>query len=62
MVYAHPNGVDYVANFEQHGWLQWPAIEDGWILRRRCSATIADTSYELPLRLADLAVRLSGVR
>lgn len=61
IVYAHPNGTDYVANFEEHGWRQWPAVEDGWLSRRGCPATTADKCEELPPKLADLALRLSGV-
>lgn len=61
IVYAHPNGRDYVANFEEHGWVTWPAAEDGWLSKRGCSATTVDQCEELSPKLGSLALRLSGV-
>jgi hypothetical protein len=60
VVYAHPDGTTYVANFED-GWRQWPAEQDGWRRRRACSATTADACEELEPRLGALALALSGV-
>lgn len=61
VVWLHPNGKDYVANFEEHGWQKWPAVAAGWQSRQGCPATLVDECEELPPRLADLALRLSGV-
>jgi hypothetical protein len=61
IVYADPDGVHYVANFSELGWQRWPAQQDGWLSKRGCAATTADQCEELPPRLADLALRLSGV-
>ena len=60
-VYADRDGAHYVAFFEHGGWLRWPAVEGGWAERRPCAANAADGCDELPARLADLALRLSGV-
>lgn len=62
IVYAHPNGSDYVANFTELGWQQWPAVEDGWLSKKGCSATAVDKCEELSTKLGDLALRLSGVK
>lgn len=62
VVYLHPNGHDYVANFTEQGWIQWPAVQDGWLSKRGCSAGTADTCQELDPHLSYLALRLSGVR
>lgn len=62
IVWLHPNGKDYVANFEGPGWQQWPAVQDGWLSRRGCSATTVDTCDELDTRHGNLALRLSGVK
>lgn len=61
LVYAAPDGHDYVARFDEHGWLRWPAEADGWSRRRRCTEAEADEADELPAHLAALALRLSGV-
>jgi hypothetical protein len=60
VVYLHPNGRDYVANFTELGWLRWPAERDGWTERHGCSAELAASCAELEPRLAALALRLSG--
>jgi hypothetical protein len=60
VVYAHQDGVTYVAGFEDDWW-RWPAVQHGWRSRVRCSEATADSAEELPPRLADLALRLSGV-
>jgi hypothetical protein len=61
IVYAHHGGHDYVALFGADGWWRWPAVADGWLSRRGCSATLADGCEELEPKLAALALRLSGV-
>jgi len=64
-VYADRDGAHYLAYFEDHhgsgGWWRWQAIAGGWAERRPCAASAADGCDELPARLADLALRLSGV-
>jgi hypothetical protein len=60
IVYAHPNGADYVALIGDQ-WYRWPADHDGWRARVGCPASTADLCWELPPKLADLALRLSGV-
>jgi hypothetical protein len=62
IVYLHPDGVHYVANFTEGGWFQWPACEDGWLSKRPCSATTVDRCEELEPKLGSLALRLSGVK
>jgi hypothetical protein len=62
VVYAHPDGRDYVAWFDEPlDWQQWPAEQDGWRRRHACPATTADGCSELEPRLGALALRLSGV-
>jgi hypothetical protein len=61
VVFLHPNGSDYVANFEELGWQRWPAVAHGWLSKQGCPATLADSCEELEPRLGDLALRLSGV-
>ena len=61
VVYTHPNGVDYVANFEDGGFQRWPAVADGWKSRRGCPASLVDQCEELEPKLGALALRLSGV-
>jgi hypothetical protein len=58
-VYVDPDGVHYVALFED-SWYRWPAIEHGWAQRRGCPASAVDACEELPAVLADFALRLSG--
>lgn len=60
VVYAHSNGIDYVALIGER-WVKWPAMQDGWLSRQGCPATLADQCDEVPPKLADLALRLSGV-
>lgn len=60
IVYAHPNGTDYVALIGEQ-WRRWPAMQNGWLVRQGCPATLADQCEELPPKLGDLALRLSGV-
>lgn len=64
VVYADPDGVHYVALFEDAdddgAWWRWPSIAGGWSERRRCSEDVADACDELPATLARLALRLSG--
>jgi hypothetical protein len=61
VVYAHPDGRDYVANFPEDGWFKWPAEHQGWTRRQSCQESLADECEELEPRLAHLALRLSGV-
>lgn len=61
IVYAHPNGTDYVALINEQ-WRRWPAVEHGWLSRQGCPPSLAEQCSELEPRLADLALRLSGVR
>jgi hypothetical protein len=61
ITFLHPNGHDYVANFEELDWQRWPAVAHGWLSRQGCPATLVDQCYELEPRLGDLALRLSGV-
>lgn len=60
VVYAHPDGLTYVARFED-SWYRWPAIGQGWATRRHGTEAMAAGCDELPPRLAALALRLSGV-
>jgi hypothetical protein len=65
LVYAAPDGASYVAHFddavEDDPWYCWPAVAHGWRQRVRCSEATADDAEELPPRLGELALRLSGV-
>ena len=61
VVYADPDGVHYVANFTEQGWIRWPAEHDGWQRRKPCGAELAERCEELPRVLAELALLLSGV-
>lgn len=62
LVYLVPGGKDYAANFEEHGWQRWPACNNGWAERQRCREPDEEERVELPPRLAQLALRLSGVQ
>lgn len=64
-VYADPDGLHYVALFEDELlgvglWWRWPAVAHGWRARHGCSEAAADACSELPARLARLALKLSG--
>lgn len=66
LVYATPDGEQYVARFDDEedtaeSWTMWPAERNGWASRRRCPQARLDDCDELPPRLAELALRLSGV-
>ena len=61
IVYGVAGGKDYIARFDEDGWLRWPAKADGWRDRKRASEDDVDTDRELPSDLAMLALRLSGV-
>lgn len=60
LVCEHQDGATYVAHFDD-AWYRWPAVADGWQQRVRCSESTAEAAEELPPRLAELALRLSGV-
>ena len=59
IVYAHPDGVTYVAIIGED-WFRWPAAADGWRLRVRCPASLAEDCEELSPRLAHLALQLQS--
>ena len=61
VVFAHPNGIDYVANFTEQGWLRWPAVAKGWLSRQGCPPSLAEQCEELSPRLGRIALLLSGV-
>lgn len=61
VVWAHPNGADYVANFSEQGWKKWPAVQEGWKSRQGCPAGLVEQCEELSPKLGELALRLSGV-
>ena len=61
LVYGDEHGTHYLAHFEGEGWVSWPAERGGWARRRSASEHDADPDRQLPLRLAYLALRLSGV-
>lgn len=61
IAYAHPDGRQYIARFDEGGWFQWPARAEGWGARKPASENDIDTDRELPSDLATLALRLSGV-
>lgn len=62
VVYLHPNGRDYLAVDADGAWWRWPAERGGWSYRQRHEPPDDESFTELPSRLADLALRLSGVR
>lgn len=61
VVFAHPDGVDYVAVGDDKRIWRWPARANGWKARKRGSEDDVDTNRELPSDLAHLALRLSNV-
>jgi hypothetical protein len=66
MVFAHPDGVTYVAHIHSATlgtsyWYRWPAEAGGWTLRVRCSATLHEECWEYDAFHAALALSLSGV-
>jgi hypothetical protein len=61
VVFAHPDGTHYIANFEELDWQRWPAVAHGWLSRQGCPSTLVDSCHELEPKLGDLALRLSGV-
>ena len=58
VVYAHPNGHDYVAEVDGFGWVRWPAERNGWRSRKNCEPAEAEWD-ELPWRQSRLALRLT---
>lgn len=63
VVYLVPGGTLYLAWFsESDRWYEWPAMQDGWTVRRAATSSAAADAVELPPDLATLALRLSGVR
>lgn len=61
IVYAHPDGRSYVGLIGER-WYKWPAEQHGWVLRQGCPASLAEQCEELPPRLGDMALRLSGAQ
>lgn len=61
VVYGVPGGKDYIARFDDAGWVQWPAQQDGWAKRKTGKEADVDPAYTLPPKNAKLALRLSGV-
>jgi hypothetical protein len=61
MVFAHPDGASYLGHFDDLGWVCWPAEAGGWARRIACREPEEDECWELEPRLAQLALRLSGV-
>jgi hypothetical protein len=61
IVYGIAGGKDYIARFDELGWLSWPATQDGWAKRKSGKESDVDTSRELDPKHAALALRLSGV-
>jgi uncharacterized protein YbdZ (MbtH family) len=62
IVFVHPDGKTYVAVDDDGQWLRWPAEAGGWARRVACREPGEDACWELEPRLAQLALRLSGVR
>jgi hypothetical protein len=60
IVYGAPGGKDYIARFDEGGWLRWPAVQDGWAKRKTGHENDVDTSRELDTFHGSLALRLSG--
>lgn len=61
VVYAHPDGVHYLATWDDGKLWQWPAKANGWNERKAGKESDVDTSRELEPFNAALALRLSGV-
>jgi hypothetical protein len=61
IVYAHPDGVNYLAAWDDGKYWQWPAKDGGWKDRKAGKEADVDTSRELDPQHARLALRLSGV-
>lgn len=61
IVYGVPHKYEYIARFDELGWVVWPACEDGWAKRKTGHESDVDTSRELSPEHARLALRLSGV-
>lgn len=51
----------YLACFADGVWFRWPACEHGWLARRPAKEDDSDPNAELEVRLARLALLLSGV-
>lgn len=62
VVYGVAHKHEYIARFDELGWLTWPAKERGWDERRSGKESDVDTRRELPPENARLALRLSGVK
>lgn len=61
VVYGVPRKHEYIARFDELGWMQWPAKEGGWAERKSGKEADVDPRRTLPAENAKLALRLSGV-
>jgi hypothetical protein len=61
IVYGVARKFEYIAHFDELGWVQWPATQDGWEKRHSGKESDVDPSRTLPAENAKLALRLSGV-
>jgi hypothetical protein len=61
IVYGIAHQHQYIARFDELGWVTWPATQDGWAKRRSGKESNVDPRRELEPHLARLALRLSGV-
>lgn len=61
IVYGVAHKFEYIARFDELGWVQWPAREDGWAERKSARESDVDPRRELEPKNARLALMLSGV-
>lgn len=61
IVYGVPHKHEYIARFDERGWVTWPAKTGGWKERKPGKESDVDPRHELEPRLGHLALRLSGV-
>lgn len=61
IVYDVKGKPNWLARFDEEGWVTWPAEMGGWERRRPGKESDADPSRELEPKLALWALRLSGV-
>lgn len=50
-----------VAMDEDRKWWVLAAVQDGWLSNHGCPTTLVDSCEKMEPKLADLALRLSGV-
>jgi hypothetical protein len=61
VVYGVAKKLEYIARFDELGWVQWPAKDGGWAERKSGKEADVDPRRTLPAENARLALRLSGV-